>query len=61
MTEVGAGGVVISQIEPYKTFLRDYKKLTPDLKKIADNKIRDLYKKPFPPGLRFEKLGSVLI
>ena len=56
MTEVGAGGVVITRWHKLKRFHRDYEKLTLQQRDLVDQKLQDLSKNPFPPGLRFEKL-----
>lgn len=58
MTEVGAGGVVITALEPLKRYSRDYRKLNPQLQETVDSKLADLLADPRPPGLRFEKLKS---
>ena len=56
MTEVGTGGVVVRRARLSRRFKREYKKLTDDLKSHVDKKLRDLFAKVRPPGLRFEKL-----
>lgn len=56
MTQVGAGGVLIARIQQFQRFVRDYNKLTPALRELVDQKLRDLLANPRPPGLRFEKL-----
>jgi len=59
MTHIGSGGVQITTVELKKCFKRDFKKLDPQLKKLTEDKIEDLYKYPHPPGLRFEKLSGI--
>lgn len=56
MTTVGAGGVVISGWTASKRFIKEYKKLVPDMRQRTDDKLDDLQKNPRPPGLGFEKL-----
>jgi plasmid maintenance system killer protein len=56
VTEVGAGGVVITRWAKLKRFHKDYEKLTLEHKDLVDAKLQDLACKPMPPGLRFEKL-----
>lgn len=56
MPVIGAGGVVITEIALKPSFRRNYRKLTPDLQALVDQKLRDLMADPRPPGLRFEKL-----
>ena len=56
MTRIGAGGVVITGVQRTTRFVRDYGKLTADLRALVDAKLHDLLANPRPPGLRFEKL-----
>ncbi len=56
MTEVGAGGVIITRWSKSKRFHKDYDKLTVDQKNLVDVKLQELASNPMPPGLRFEKL-----
>ncbi len=56
MTQVGAGGVRITEWSLAKRFQRQYKKLTGEQQKLCDDKLADMLKDPMPPGLRFEKL-----
>jgi mRNA-degrading endonuclease RelE of RelBE toxin-antitoxin system len=56
VTDVGAGGVVITRWTKFKRFHKDYDRLTIEQKDFVDSKLQDLAKNPRPPGLRFEKL-----
>lgn len=56
MTEVGSGGVVITQIERLNRFAREFRKLTKELQDRTEAKVVDLQQSPRPPGLGFEKL-----
>lgn len=56
MTLVGAGGVLIAEVQRKERFDRDYGKLSAELRERVNEKIRDLLTNPRPPGLRFEKL-----
>jgi mRNA-degrading endonuclease RelE of RelBE toxin-antitoxin system len=56
MTEIGAGGVVITEFEPFPAFSREFRKLSPELQVRVASKLKDLKANPRPPGLRFEKL-----
>ncbi|MCL2345282.1 MAG: type II toxin-antitoxin system RelE/ParE family toxin [Desulfobulbus sp.] len=56
MTITGAGGVTVFSWRRSKTFHREYSKLPYDLCVQVDQKLQDLLRSPFPPGLRFEKL-----
>lgn len=56
MTDVGAGGVVITAWGAGKQYQRDFKKLTPELQARTSAKLADLKANPRPPGLGFEKL-----
>lgn len=56
MTLVGAGGVVIAEVQSGRRFERDFKRLSPDLKTRVEEKLVDLQSNPRPPGIGFEKL-----
>jgi len=57
MTQVGSGGVVITQITVSARFEKDFKKLAPEFKQICSEKLKKLLDaNPLPSGLRFEKL-----
>ncbi len=56
MTQVGSGGVVISDWTPSRRYSREYKKCTIEIQTRADGKLEDLQSNPRPPGLGFEKL-----
>jgi mRNA-degrading endonuclease RelE of RelBE toxin-antitoxin system len=56
MTEVGAGGVVITGWRATPQYKRRYKKLTKDMQTRVKQKLKDLQANPRPPGLGFEKL-----
>lgn len=56
MTQVGAGGVVITHWKRSKRYAKEYSKLTADQKDRVNEKLDDLKKNPRPPGLGFEKL-----
>jgi mRNA-degrading endonuclease RelE of RelBE toxin-antitoxin system len=56
MTEVGAGGVVVTGWQPSKRYSKEYGKLTNELRDRVDGKLDALQKNPRPPGLGFEKL-----
>lgn len=58
MTQVGGGGIRFARFSATAKYKKQYKKLTPELKSIADKKLLDLLKNPFPPGLAFEKLSG---
>lgn len=52
----GTGGVVIAEIDYTPRFRKDYRKLPESLRRLVQDKLRDLQRNPMPPGLRFEKL-----
>lgn len=56
MTEVGAGGVIVTDWRPSRRYGRDFKKLTQQLQELVGIKLDDLKANPRPPGLGFEKL-----
>lgn len=56
MTEVGAGGVIITAFEPSRRYSKEYRKLTDAMRELVDGKLEDLLSEVRPPGLRFEKL-----
>lgn len=56
MTVVGAGGIVIKQIDRRKSFGRCYKKLDGTIADRVDEALRKLMMNPMPGGIRFEKL-----
>jgi plasmid maintenance system killer protein len=56
MTEVGVGGVVLTEWEASRRYGRDFRKLTPEMQERAIARLEDLKADPRPPGLRFEKL-----
>ncbi len=56
MTVTGAGGLKFGSVRFTDKFQKDRKKLDASLRKRLDEKIRDLFQYPIPPGLRFEKL-----
>ncbi len=56
MTQIGAGGVVITRWSKLIRFHRDYDKLTIEQRDRIDQKLQDLSMNPRPPGLGFEKL-----
>lgn len=56
MTQIGAGGLVVSRWKKSRRFHRDYDGLTTDLKDATAQKLQDLVLAARPPGLRFEKL-----
>lgn len=56
MTEVGSGGVKITELIAKKGFDRYLKDLTTEMQNKLGDKLNDLRADPRPPGLRFEKL-----
>jgi mRNA-degrading endonuclease RelE of RelBE toxin-antitoxin system len=56
MTEVGAGGVVITGWQPSNRYSRDFKKLTAHMRQLVTEKLSALQANPRPPSLGFEKL-----
>jgi len=56
MTAIGAGGVSIASVKFSTKFQKQFKKIPPEIKKLVPEKLKDLLKKPFPSGLKFEKL-----
>jgi len=56
VTQVGAGGVRITEWSFSSRFKRQYKKLTKEQQQLCNDKLAELKKDPMPPGLRFEKL-----
>lgn len=57
MSQAGnTGGVVITKANHSIRFQKEYRKLTPDLQSRTDEKIKQLFQDPRPPGLEFEKL-----
>jgi mRNA-degrading endonuclease RelE of RelBE toxin-antitoxin system len=58
VTIVAAGGVSFAKFDASIRFKKDYKKLDGPIQKLVDAKLLDLLKKPFPGGLKFEKLSG---
>jgi len=58
VTIIGAGGVSFDKFDASIRFQKDYKKLDSTIQKLVDAKLLDLLKKPFPGGLKFEKLSG---
>lgn len=56
MTEVGAGGVTVTDWEPSSRYSRDFRKLTEQHQALVCDKLDDLMANPRPLGLGFEKL-----
>jgi len=56
MTLVGAGGIKFRRYTATENFKKLYKKLSPDLQRLVDEKLKDILQNPFPSGLGFEKL-----
>lgn len=48
----------IKEVTRKEKFKKDYKKLSPDIRKHVDSAITDLLKNPIPKHLRFNKLNG---
>lgn len=56
MTVIGSGGIRFDLYDRTSRFKREYKRLDKPMQERVRDKLVDLLKHPFPPGLAFEKL-----
>jgi hypothetical protein len=52
----GDGGLQIKEVKTLQSFDKDYKKLSLEIKKQANERLKSLLENPLPKKLRFEKL-----